>query len=184
MSEERPFFKTESSGSHTSLRLRVPWVYFWLQCICLLNDRGAGLQCMYSGLFLTKVKAPNRISIRTSIVVYPIIHGTTCNTSLLFISRVYTQCARMRRQPAQMSTLATACASALHSASCAVDKSINRRAYASVYVRIRPCAEQRVGPRWPWSAFVIGWNTCAGLRIPGIPALVIWDAIAPIMTSL
>ena len=72
----------------------------------------------------------------------------------------------MRRQPAQMSTLATACASALHSASCAVDKSINRRAYASVYVRIRPYAEQRVGPRWPWSAFVIGWNTCAGLRWP------------------
>ena len=85
MSEEGPFFKTESSGSPTSLRLRVPWVYFWLQCICLLNNRGAGLQCMYSGLFLTKVKAPNRISIRTSIVVYPIIHGTTCNTSLLFI---------------------------------------------------------------------------------------------------
>ena len=44
----------------------------------------------------------------------------------------------MRRQPAQMSTLAAACASPLHSASCAVDKSINRRAYTSVYVRIRP----------------------------------------------
>ena len=44
----------------------------------------------------------------------------------------------MHRQPAQMSTLAAACASPLHSASCAVDKSINRRAYASVYVRIRP----------------------------------------------
>ena len=72
----------------------------------------------------------------------------------------------MRRQPAQMSTLAAACASPLHSASCAVYKSINRRAYASVYVRIRPYAEQRVGPRWPWSAFVIGWNACAGLRWP------------------
>ena len=44
----------------------------------------------------------------------------------------------MRRQPAQMPMLAAACASPLHSASCAVDKSINRRAYASVYVRIRP----------------------------------------------
>ena len=54
------------------------------------------------------------------------------------LSRVYTPCARMRRQPAQMSRLAAACASPLHSASCAVDKSINRRAYASVYVRIRP----------------------------------------------
>ena len=43
---------------------------------------------------------------------------------------------------------------------------LNRRAYASVYVRIRPYAEQRVGPRWPWSAFVIGWNACAGLRWP------------------
>ena len=72
----------------------------------------------------------------------------------------------MRRQPAQMSTLAAACVSPLHSASCAVDKSINRRAYASVYVRIRPYAEQRVGPGWPWSAFVIGWNACAGLRWP------------------
>ena len=72
----------------------------------------------------------------------------------------------MRRQPAQMSTLVSACASPLHSTICAVDKSINRRAYASVYVRIRPYAEQRVGPRWPWSAFVIGWNACAGLRWP------------------
>ena len=72
----------------------------------------------------------------------------------------------MRRQPAQISTLADACASPLHSTSCAVDQSINRRAYASVYVRIRPYAEQRVGPRWPWSAFVIGWNACAGLRWP------------------
>ena len=82
------------------------------------------------------------------------------------LNRVYTQCARMRRQPAQMSTLAAACASPLHSASCPVDKSINRRAYASVNVRIRPYAEQRVGPRWPWSAFLIGWNACAGLRLP------------------
>ena len=72
----------------------------------------------------------------------------------------------MRRQPAQMSTLAADCVSPLHSACCAVDKSINRRAYASVYVRIRPYAEQRVGPGWPWSAFVIGWNACAGLRWP------------------
>ena len=72
----------------------------------------------------------------------------------------------MRRQPAQMSTLVAACASSLHSASCAVNKSINRRAYASVYVRIRPYAEQRVGPRWTWSAFLIGWNACAGLRWP------------------
>ena len=73
-------------------------------------------------------------------------------------SGVYTPCAHMRGQPAQMSMLAAA--------SCAVNKSINRWAYASVYVRIRPCAEQRVGPRWPWSAFVIGWNACAGLRWP------------------
>ena len=43
---------------------------------------------------------------------------------------------------------------------------INRRAYALVYVRIRPYAEQRVGPRWPWSASVIGWNASAGLRWP------------------
>ena len=57
---------------------------------------------------------------------------------LTVLSRVYTPCARMRWQPAQMSTLAAACASPLHSASCAVDKSINRRAYASVYGRIRP----------------------------------------------
>ena len=91
-------------------------------------------------------------------------HG--CRIASPAWSRVYTPCARMRRQPAQMSTLAVACASPLHSASCAVDKSINRRAYASVYVRIRPYAEQRVGPRWPWSAFVIGWNACAGLRWP------------------
>ena len=34
----------------------------------------------------------------------------------------------------------------------------HRRAYAAVYVRIRPYAEQGGGPRWPWSAFVIGWN--------------------------
>ena len=40
----------------------------------------------------------------------------------------------MRRQSAQMSTLAAACTSPLHSASCAVDKSTNRRAYASAYV--------------------------------------------------
>ena len=72
----------------------------------------------------------------------------------------------MRRQPVQMSTIAAAYASPLHSASCAVDKIINRRAYALEYVRIRPYAEQRVGPWWPWSAFVIGWNACAGLRWP------------------
>ena len=82
------------------------------------------------------------------------------------LSRIYTSCGRMRRQPAQMSTLAAACASPLHSASCAADKSINRRAYASVYVRICPYTEQCVGPRWPWSAFVLGWNACAGLRWP------------------
>ena len=63
------------------------------------------------------------------------------------LSWVYTPCACMRWQPAQMSTLASACASLLHSASCAVDKSINTQAYASVYVRIRPYAEQRFGPR-------------------------------------
>ena len=39
-----------------------------------------------------------------------------------------------RRHPAQMSTPASACASPLHSASCAVDKSINTQTYASVYV--------------------------------------------------
>ena len=72
----------------------------------------------------------------------------------------------MHRQLVQMSTLVAACASPLHSASCAVDKSINRWAYASVYVYIRPYVEQRVSPRWPWSAFVIGWNSWAGLRWP------------------
>ena len=72
----------------------------------------------------------------------------------------------MHRQPVQISTLASACASPLHSASCAVDKSINTRAYASVYVRLCPYAEQRVGPRWPWSASVIGWNASASLRWP------------------
>ena len=91
---------------------------------------------------------------------------TTLSLDPVQLSRVYTPCARMRRQPAQMSKLAAACTSPLHSASCAVDKSINRRAYASVYVRIRPYAEQRVGPRSPCSAFVIGWNACAGLRWP------------------
>ena len=58
------------------------------------------------------------------------------------------------------------CVATAYSASCAVDKSINRRAYASVYIRIRPYSEKRVGSRWPWSAFVIGWNACAGLRWP------------------
>ena len=43
---------------------------------------------------------------------------------------------------------------------------IHRRAYASVYVRIRPYAKQHVGPRWPCGAFVIAWNACAGLRWP------------------
>ena len=82
------------------------------------------------------------------------------------LSRVYTQCVRMRRQPAQTSTLVAACTSPLHSTSCAVNKRLNRRVCASVYVRIRPYAEQRVGPRWPWSTFMIGWNACAGLRWP------------------
>ena len=80
------------------------------------------------------------------------------------LSRVYTPCVHMRQQSAQMSMLAAACASPLHSASCPVDKSINRLVYVSLYVRIHPYAEQCVGPRWPWSAFVIGWNACAGLR--------------------
>ena len=69
----------------------------------------------------------------------------------------------MGQQLAQMSTLASACASPLHSASYAMDKSINTRSYASVFVRICPYAEQRIGPRWPWSASVIGWNTSIGL---------------------
>ena len=72
----------------------------------------------------------------------------------------------MRWQPAHMSTLASACASPLHSASWAMDKSINTRAYASVYVRVHPYAEQRLSPRWPWGAFVIGWNASTGLRWP------------------
>ena len=89
------------------------------------------------------------------------------NTILLSrLNRVYTPCARMGRQPAQMSKLASACASPLHNVSCAVYKSINTRAYASVYVRIRSYAEQRVGPRWPRGAFVIGWNASAGLHWP------------------
>ena len=40
---------------------------------------------------------------------------------------------------------------------------------ATVCVGIRPhtsLSERRVGPRWPWSAFVISWNACAGLRWP------------------
>ena len=37
------------------------------------------------------------------------------------------------------------------------------RQYTSAY---KSYAEQRVGPRWPWSASVIGWNTSAGLRWP------------------
>ena len=58
----------------------------------------------------------------------------------------------MRRQPAQMSTLASACASPLHSASCAVDKGINRRAYASVYVRIRPNCCVHNASTVPWTS--------------------------------
>ena len=52
-----------------------------------------------------------------------------------------------------------ACSSASH----AVHKSINRPAY------IRPCvavAEQCVGSRWPWGAFLIGWNASVSLRWP------------------
>ena len=86
--------------------------------------------------------------------------------AIVTLNRVYTPCARMHWQLAQMSTLAFACASPLHSASFAMDKSINMQAYVSVYIRICPYAEQRVCPRCPWSAFVIGWNASAGLRWP------------------
>ena len=86
---------------------------------------------------------------------------------LTVLSRVYTPCTHMRRQPVQMSTLVSACASPLHSTSCAVDKSINTRAYASVYVCICPYAEQRVGPRdlgaLSWLAGMPA-QTCAGLE--------------------
>ena len=62
----------------------------------------------------------------------------------------------------QMPMLAAACASPLHSASCAVDESINRRPYASVYVRIRPYQND---------ASALG-DLGALLWLAGMPALV------------
>ena len=70
----------------------------------------------------------------------------------------------MHRQPAQMSTLAAACASPLHSASCAVDKNVYARIRvhtptvgAAVYTSVAGCA-QRISAHTPTVAVKV--QTC------------------------